>query len=107
MAEEAESFLFTSADWSFYDLRPMPAFNAAMTDVQRVETEHTAGLQEVELMCCACRRCSMQAYALVLDDTYNHHIMLMMKSLEFEGFTSWFWRTQVMEQLGCTYLKSY
>jgi len=26
---------------------------------------------------------------------------------EFEGFTSWFWRTQVMEQLGCTYLKSY
>jgi len=32
----------------------------------------------------------MQAYALVLDDTlddtYNHHIMLMMKSWEFEGF---------------------
>jgi hypothetical protein len=85
MAEEAESFLFTSADWSLYDLRPMPVFNAAMIDVQRVETKHTAGIQEVELMCCACLDVlSMQAYALVLDDTlddtYNHHIMLMMKS---------------------------
>jgi hypothetical protein len=48
MAEEAESFLFTSADWSSYDFRLIAVFNAAMIDVQRAERKHTAGIQEVE-----------------------------------------------------------
>ncbi len=63
----------------------MLVFNVATIDVQRVE-KNTLQVSRRSSSCAVhvINVLFMQAYALVLDDTfddtYNHHIVLMMKS---------------------------